>query len=297
MTATLPELPYAAWKDTLLYLHLVSQIAGKVRLALHPPINHWWHVTQYVTSRGLSTGEIPYPGKNFDLELDLLGHALVARTSDGRSKQVALGAKPICDTYGEVMATLAELGIEVAINAKPFKCRSTTPFPEDTAHAAYDRAYIERAFTALREIEAVFKEFRGRFVGKCSPVQLYWHSFDLACTRFSGRRAPVMEGADRVTKEAYSHEVISAGFWFGDDKMPEPAFYCYASPSPPELMKAPLAAPAKWHELWGSTMAVLRYDDLRAAKDPRVLLLDFLQSAYDGAARAAKWDPELVRAK
>ena len=276
-----PPLPYASWSDTLLGLHLVSQIVGRVRLALHPPINHWWHVTLYVSPRGLTTGAIPLPGsrepaQNFDVEIDLLDHRVVTRTSDGRSLSATLTDRSIGDVHREFTAQLQQLGIEVAIDVRPYKCRSTIPYPEDHVHGAHDRRAVQTAFAILRGVAAILQEFRSRFLGKCSPVHLFWHSFDLAVTRFSGRRAPALEGAGRVAQEAYSHEVNSAGFWFGDDDVREPAFYCYTAPAPAAMR--------------GDAMVTLRYDEMRAAPDPRRALLDFLQRSYEAGADAAQWD-------
>ena len=273
-----PPLPYESWSDTLLGLHLVSQIVGRVRLALHPPVNHWWHAALYVSPRGLTTGAIPHPGsrgQNFDLEIDLLDHRVVTRTSDGRSLSITLADRSICDFHREFTAQLQQLGIEVAIDVRPYKCRSTIPYPEDRAHGAHDRRAVQTAFAILRGVAAVLQEFRSRFLGKCSPVHLFWHSFDLAVTRFSGRRAPALEGADHVAQEAYSHEVNSAGFWFGDDTVREPAFYCYTAPAPASMREA---------------MVTLRYDEMRTSPDPRRALLAFLQDAYAAGADAAHWD-------
>jgi len=269
-------LPYESWSDTLLKLHLVAQMVGKVRLALHPPINHWWHVTLYVSPRGLTTGEIPYGERSFDLEIDLLDHRVIARTADKKSTSIPLDDRPLCDFYREFTARLGELGIGASISPHPYKCRSTVPFDQDREHAAYDRRAVETAFSILRDTDALLREFRSRFVGKCSPVHMFWHSFDLAVTRFSGRRAPKLEGADRVTQEAYSHEVNSCGFWFGDDKVREPAFYCYTAPAPPGMS--------------GDAMVLLRYEEMRSAPDPRRALLDFLQRSYEEGVSAARWD-------
>ncbi|HEU4419342.1 MAG TPA: DUF5996 family protein [Planctomycetota bacterium] len=275
-----PPLPYESWSDTLLGLHLVTQIVGKVRLALHPPINHWWHATLYVSPRGLTTGAIPLPAsreqnRNFDVEIDLRDHRVVTRTSDGRILFATLADRPVCDFYREFTGQLQQLGIDVAIDVRPYKCRSTIPYDRDREHGAYDRRSVQTACAILHGVEAVFAEFRSRFLGKCSPVHLFWHSFDLAVTRFSGRRAPALEGQDRVAQEAYSHEVNSAGFWFGDNDVREPAFYCYTAPAPPGMSDA---------------MTTLRYDEMRTSPDPRRTLLDFLQGAYEAGANAARWD-------
>jgi hypothetical protein len=274
-----PALAYESWSDTLLYLHLTSQIVGRVRLALHPPINHWWHTTLYPSARGLTTGAIPFAAsveRSFDIELDYLDHRTIIRTSEGKSATVELSARPLSDFYREFMAQLELLGIKVEIDVRPYKCRSTIPYSEDREHAAYNRRSVETAFQILRGVDEILKEFRSRYLGKCSPVHMFWHSFDLAVTRFSGRRAPPLPSADKVTQEAYSHEVNSAGFWFGDDKMREPAFYCYTAPAPAGMEN--------------DAMVTLRYEEMRTAPDPRRALLDFLQSAYEAGANAAKWD-------
>jgi hypothetical protein len=292
MTQTgLPPLSLATWEPSRLYLHLLCQIVGKVKMALHPPMNHWWHVTLAVSARGLTTGAIPAGERVFDIELDLVEHAVVARASDGRSERVELGPRCIADVYRDVLAELRRLGVEPHIDTRPFKCKSDIPLDRDTVHDAYDRNAIHRAWTALLPIDAVFREFRGRFAGKCSPVHLYWHSLDLAVTRFSGRRAPELPGADPVTRESYTHELTSAGFWFGDDDIPAPAFYAYASPAPAGLELRPLRPPAaRWEPRWGTQMALLRYDDLRRSPEPRAALLEFLQSSYEAAAEQGKWD-------
>lgn len=289
--ANLPPLPLAEWEPTRLQLHLMTQILGKIRLALHPWQNHWWHSTLYPTARGLSTGRVPVGDATFDAELDLVDHALVVRTSNGEVARTPLDARPICDFHRDVVGLFRELGLEVSIDARPYKCKSTIPFDGDRTHASYDPAAARRAALVLSRVAAVFDVFRGRFLGKSSPVHFFWHSFDLAVTRFSGRRAPQLPGADRVTREAYSHEVSSAGFWFGDDSLPEPAFYAYAAPSPEGLTSAPLSPnAARWWDLRGAPMAILRYEDVRTAEDPTGALLAFLDSAHVAAAERARWD-------
>jgi hypothetical protein len=273
-----PALPYESWSKSLLGLHLVSQMVGRVRLELHPAINHWWHATMYVSARGLTTGVMPIRGRSetLDIEIDLLSHEVVLRMSHGKTKKVDLSEKTVCDFYRDFTASLAELGIDVSIDVHPYKCRSKTPFPDDRDNGTYDRAAITTALQILGDVNTVFTEFRGRYVGKSSPVHLFWHSFDLAVTRFSGRKHPEIPGADPVTREAYSHEVNSAGFWFGDDKVREPAFYTYTSPAPKSLPN--------------DAFETLRYEEVRTAADPRAKLLEFLQSAYERGADAAGWD-------
>lgn len=286
----LPSMPLAEWEDSRLKFQLICQILGKIRLKLHPPLNHWWHVPLYVSPRGLTTGAIPTRAGQVDLELDLIDHHVVVRSDSGDRTEIPVAKLPICDIYQEVTDTLDDLGAPVQILAKPYKCKSVTPFAEDSEHTAYDAEAVTRAWRVLTEIEPVFKEFRGRFLGKCSPVHMFWHSFDLAVTRFSGRPAPKHPEWDAPTQEAYSHEVNSAGFWFGDDNTPSPMFYCYTAPSPDGLTDEKLSGGAFWGELNGSPYALLSYEELRKTKDPRQGLLDFLQSSYEAGAKRADWN-------
>jgi len=290
-TETLPPLPFEEWEETKKTLHLCMQIVGKIRLAYMPAMNHWWHVPFYVSARGLTTGAIPYGDRTFDIEFDLIAHELAVRVSDGTVEKFPLEPRTVADFYARMRSLLESLGIPFRIIAKPFGIPITEPFPTDTIHASYDPAYVRRFWDILSQIDAVFKEFRGRFIGKCSPVHFFWHSFDIAVTRFSGRAAPVSPEADPVTREAYSHEVISCGFWAGDDKVREPMFYLYSHPEPPGLAAQELRpAEAFWSDAYGGSMAMLRYDDLRRSNNPRETLLDFLQSGYEAAATLAEWD-------
>jgi hypothetical protein len=288
-----PSLPLEAWLDTKVTLHLFTQIIGKIRLTLTPKVNHWWHVPLYVSARGLTTGPMPYENRNFELELDLIDHHLAARTSRGEVFQIPLEGQSVAGFYEQTLDALSRIGIEATILANPFdpeRVKSHEPFLTDTAHGTYDPEYAHRFWSILVPLDSIFKEFRGRFLGKCSPVHFFWHSFDLAVTRFSGRPAPVAEGTDLVTREAYSHEVISAGFWVGDDNVPEPSFYSYTAPEPEGLKQERLRpAGASWNEQNGSSMALYRYNDFRASADPRRALLDFLQSAYEAGAKRATW--------
>ncbi|MFM9902984.1 MAG: DUF5996 family protein [Pyrinomonadaceae bacterium] len=288
-----PEMPLDAWRATKNTLHLFLQIVGKIRLAVHPRVNHWWHVTLYVSPRGLTTGAIPYAGGNFEIEFDLCEHELKMRTSDGRTEDFALyDGLTVADFYASVVANLAKLGIKPDIKAVPYEAASTTPFADDHENSSYDKEYVERFHKILVAVDDIFVEFRGRFTGKSTPVHLFWHSFDLALTRFSGKSAPPMPEANMVTREAYSHEVISFGFWFGDDKMiPAPAFYSYTAPEPAGLADEPLQpAAASWQEARGSHMAILMYDDVRSLDDPRAAVLELLESAYQAGAKRADWD-------
>ncbi len=292
-----PEMPLEAWRPTKNTLHLFLQIVGKIRLKTHPRINHWWHVPLYVSPRGLTTHTIPYSGGNFEIEFDFHKHQLTMRTSDGRSEDFALfDGLNVADFYASVFANLAKLGIEPEIKAVPYEAPSTTPFAEDTENRSYDKEYVERFHRVLVGVDDIFEEFRGRFNGKSTPVHLFWHSFDLALTRFSGKKAKPREGAGLVEREAYSHEVISFGFWFGDDKVPSPAFYSYTAPEPAGLADEPLSpASASWQEANGSHMALLMYEDVRRTENARSLIIDFLESAYQAGAHRASWDiDELV---
>ena len=287
-----PEIPLEAWRPTKNTLHLYCQIVGKIRLAMHPRMNHWWHVPLYVTPRGLSTRTIPYTGGNFEIEFDFRDHRLVIRCSDGQVEDFALyDGLTVADFYKSTFANLKKLGMEPKIWAVPYEAPSTTRFPEDNENSSYDKEYVERFHRVLVTVDGILNEFRGRFYGKSTPVHMFWHSFDLALTRFSGRRAPVREGAGIVEREAYSHEVISFGFWFGDDKVPAPAFYSYTAPEPSGLADEPLSpASAKWADSNGAHLALLMYDDARLMVDPHGAVLQFLESAYQAGARLAKWD-------
>jgi uncharacterized protein DUF5996 len=294
---TFPDIPLEAWRPTKNTLHLYLQIVGKIRLTMHPRINHWWHVPLYVSPRGLTTRSIPYNGGSFEIEFDFRAHQLKMQTSSGRSEHFELyDGLTVADFYSSVLSNLAKLGIRPDIKAVPYEAPSATPFAEDKENRSYDKVYIERFHETLVAVDDVMEEFRGRFIGKSTPVHLFWHSFDLALTRFSGKRVTPREGAGMVEREAYSHEVISFGFWFGDDKVPAPAFYSYTAPEPAGLAGEPLQPDAaSWQEANGSHMALLMYDDVRMAEDPRAAALTFLESAYQAGAKAAGWDTEEYR--
>jgi hypothetical protein len=290
-----PELPSAAWKDTRDTLHLWTQVIGKVRLALSPWQNHSWHVALYVTARGLTTSPIPDGRRTFQIDLDFIDHVLWVRTSDGHYRQVMLRPMTVAEFYAEVMAALDQLGIDVAINTTPNEIADAVPFPEDTTHAAYDADYANRFWRVLLATSDVFTHFRTAFLGKVSPVHFFWGSFDLAVTRFSGRKAPVHPGGvpslpDDVAREAYSHEVSSAGFWpGGGGPIDYPAFYSYAYPAP-EGFAAAKARPAEAFFSKELGEFLLPYDAVRTARDPDAALMTFLQSTYDAAADLGKWD-------
>lgn len=290
-----PEIPLDAWRPTKNTLHLFCQIVGKIRLGMHPWINHWWHVPLYVTPRGLSTRTIPYSDGNFEIEFDLHKHLLEIRLSDGRLEDFALyDGLTVADFYSSIFLNLAKLGIDPKIKPIPYEAPSTTPFPEDTENKSYDKEYVERFHQTLVTVDCILNEFRGRFCGKSTPVHMFWHSFDLALTRFSGKRVTPREGAGMVEREAYSHEVISFGFWFGDDKensVAAPAFYSYTAPEPAGLTEEPLSPPAaKWAGSNGAHLALLMYDDVRNAVDPEAVVLEFLESAYQAGEKSAGWD-------
>ncbi|HQZ96983.1 MAG TPA: DUF5996 family protein [Pyrinomonadaceae bacterium] len=296
---TFPEMPLDAWRPTKNTLHLFLQIVGKIRLKTHPPVNHWWHVPFYVSPRGLTTRAIPYEGGSFEIEFDFHDHELKIRMSDGRIEDFALyDGLSVADFYASVFANLTKLAINPDIKAEPYEAPSTTPFAEDHENHSYDKEYVEGFHQILVTVDNILQEFRGRFCGKSTPVHLFWHSFDLALTRFSGRRAPLIEGANMVTREAYSHEVISFGFWFGDDKensVAAPAFYSYTAPKPVGLENEPLQPEAAFWTPDGG-MALLMYDDIRNSPDARQQVLDFLESTYQAGAKLAKWDVENLRA-
>src|ERR1700694_2203790 len=284
-----PALPLEAWQDTYDTLHMWTQIVGKVRLALSPLTNHWWEVPLYISARGLSTSAIPYERGIFEVEFDFLNHNLVVQTSEGSSKTIPLAPRSVADFYKEFMAALSALAIAVKIWPMPVEIPHPIAFDRDVQHASYDRDYVTRLWRILLLVDAIFTEFRSRFIGKNSPVHFFWGSFDLAVTRFSGRRAPEREGADRITREAYSHEVISAGFWPGGGDIKGPAFYAYAAPEPVGYGQSPVR-PAKAFYHSGMKEFLLMYDDVRLDPSPRSALLEFLQSTYEAGANLAKWD-------
>ncbi len=291
---TWPSLPVSAWQDTYATLHMWTQIIGKIRLALAPKLNHWWHSTLYVTPRGLTTSSIPYGTLTFEIRFDFLDHHLQIETSDGTTKRIALFPRSVADFYHDVISTLQAIGIEVLIWTMPQEVADPIPFNRDDKHAAYDPEYAQRFWRILLQTDRVMTAFRSRFTGKCSPVHFFWGSFDLAVTRFSGRRAPEHPGgvpnmADWVTREAYSHEVSSCGFWPGGGSVEEPIFYSYAYPAPEGFRDYPIQPQEAFYS---SDMGefILPYEAVRQANDPDALLLAFLQSTYDAAANLGNWD-------
>jgi hypothetical protein len=266
-----------------------TQIVGKTRLALTPLQNHWWNVPLYVSSRGLSTSPIPFERKTFETEFDFIAHKLDVRTSDGKEHSLPLLPRSVADFYSEYMASLRLLGVEVSINRTPAEFSDTTPFDQDHHHASYDKKHVEDFHRILINTDQVLKRFRSRFLGKCSPVHFFWGSFDLALTFFSGRPAPVPGDADSITREAYSHEVISFGFWPGDATFPQAAFYSYTKPAPAGLDQQVVRPDtASWDPKMGEF--ILKYDDVRATQAPEQAILDFCQSAYEAGANLAQWD-------
>jgi hypothetical protein len=289
-----PELPYAAWKDTSATLQLWTQIVGKTRLMLTPWLNHAWHVTLRVTARGLATPLISTAQRDFQVEFDFVDHVLWLRNAGGHSRQVMLRPMAVAEFYGEYLHALSELGIEVQISETPNEVADAIAFDRDTTHAAYDREYANRFWLVLLRSHEVFSHFRTAFLGKASPVHFFWGSFDLAVTRFSGRRAPLHPGgvphlSDAVVREAYSHEVSSAGFWPGGGAIDYPAFYSYAYPAPDGFASAAVRpAQAFFSKELGEF--ILPYDAVRTAPDPKAALMEFLQSTYDAAAETGQWD-------
>ena len=296
--ASWPELPTAAWRDTCATLQLWTQIVGKVRLTKAPWLNHSWHVALYVTPRGLTTSPVPDGPRSFQIDFDFIDHFLRVSTSDGAQRQFALSRQSVASFYAATLAALAELGIAVTIDEMPNELPDPIRFSQDTVHASYDPDAVRRFLQILVNCDRVFKQFRTGFLGKASPVHFFWGSFDLAVTRFSGRRAPRHPGgvphlSDDVACEAYSHEVSSAGFWPGSGAIDYPAFYCYAYPEPAGFRAAKVRPNAAFFsEALGEF--ILPYDAVRTADDPDQALLDFLKSSYEAAAIAAKWDREAL---
>ncbi len=285
---TWPALPFEEWRATCDTLHMWTQVVGKVRLALAPPVNHWWQAPLYVGTRGLTTTAIPYRDRTFEMEFDFIDHLLAIRTGEGDRGTVTLEPKTVAAFYAETMAALDSLGLPVRLWTMPQEVDDPIPFDKDTAHAAYEREPVERFWRVLRSVDVVLKEFRGGFIGKASPVHFFWGSFDLCVTRYSGRRAPPMPKADKVTQEAYSHEVSSVGWWPGDTTTPYPAFYAYASPEPAGFGNAAVRPAAAFYDQDAGQFR-LKYEDVRTASSPREALLAFCQSTYAAAATLANW--------
>lgn len=288
--ATWPALPLEAWRPTKETLHRYCQMVGKVRLALAPSRNHWWHVTLYVTADGLTTGLMPVgDGRTAELRLDVHEHIVRIVDSTGARRAFTLHDRlPCADFHDQLVGALQALGIQADVDMRPYDLDGPA-FHLDRDNDSYDAAAVSRFAQVLRSSAVVLEEFAGRFNGKQSPVHLFWHSFDLAHARFSGRRAPIREGAGHVEAEAYSHETIAFGFWAGDDDVPYPAYYSYTAPAPADLTEHPLAVPdAFWNAASGT--AILPYAAVRTAADARATLLDFFEATYQAGARTAGWD-------
>lgn len=292
----LPALPFDSWKDTLATLHLWTQVVGKVRLKLCPLVNHFWNVPFYLTARGMTTSAMPIgqgalskSPATIEVQFDFIAHQLLIESSEGRVVAIPLKAESVAEFYKQVMAALSELGASVKIWTTPCEIPDPLPFEKDQIHAAYDPDAVHKFWRILVWADQVLKEFRAGFLGKASPVQFFWGSFDLAVTRFSGRKAPERPGADPITREAYSHEVSSAGFWPGGGDIKGPAFYSYAAPEPAGFAASKVRPQAAFYHPQMKEF-LLMYDDVRTAASPKAALMEFLVSTYDAAADSGKWD-------
>jgi hypothetical protein len=284
-----PALSLDSWKDTYATLHLWTQMVGKVRLHLTPLVNHWWNVPLYVSARGLTTSQIPYGDRAFELRFDFIRHQLVLETSDALVKTMPLAPRTVADFYQEFRELLHSGNINAKIWRMPVEIPDPIPFDQDRVHAAYDPKAVEKFWRILISVDAVFQQFRARFIGKSSPVHFFWGSFDLAVTRFSGRRAPERPGADVITREAYSHEVSSAGFWPGGSGINHAAFYSYAAPAPDGFKLAPVEPKGAYYDA-NLGEFLLDYDAVRTAPSPTAALMEFCQTTYEAAARLGHWD-------
>jgi len=297
-TTDLPPLPYREWLDTKTTLHLLLQMIGKVRLGMMPSLNHWWHVPLYVSARGLTTRPIPFDGglRAFEIELDVPASVLTVLTTAGGRRGFEIEGQPVARLYEQLFGVLRELEIPAAIVPRPYGIEIDTPFAEDDEHGAWDPEAVHRFWRILIWVESVLARFAGTFYGKATPIHLFWHSLDLAYTRFNGARGPELPEADVSTREAYTHEVISFGFWAGDEAVPEPSFYSYTHPSPDGLDAEPLEpAAAGWNLRTGTPQALLAYDAVRTAADPAEELLRFLESSYRAGGRLRGWDLDGLR--
>ncbi len=292
-STNLPQLNLAEWKDTQATLHMWMQVIGKIQLALTPLMNHWWNVTFQLTARGIYTQALHYPGGTLEIRFDFIDHNLEFATSRGEVRRLPLRSQTVADFYREVMQTLGDLGVEVKIWPMPVELSDPIAFEKDIVHHSYDREAVARFWHIFSWADAVLKEFRARFIGKSSPVHFFWGSFDLAVTRFSGRRAPERPGADPITREAYSHEVSSAGLWPGGGAITGPAFYCYAAPEPAGFADRRVQPAQAFYDQTLKEFLLL-YDDVRQAASPRDALLAFLQSTYEAAADLGHWDRQAL---
>lgn len=295
-SSVLPSLPLDAWEGTKETLHRYCQVVGKIRLENAPFKNHWWHVTLYANPRGLTTGPIPYRHTNFEVCLNLLDNRLETRTGTEGAFEFSLDDLPVAEFYRKLIDGLSTLGVDTSIDTRPFDLGDEQPLDKNVIHCTCDAEYARRYWEILVWTTNVLEQFAGRFNGKQSPVHLFWHSFDLALARFSGRQAPEREGADPVTREAYSHEIISFGFWPGGGDVREPAFYSYTAPEPDGLTTQPLEPPsAQWLPEGGT--ANLPYEAVRQSDSPEKTLLSFLESAYQAGAKTAGWDERALRTR
>ncbi|THD66739.1 hypothetical protein E7Z59_13240 [Robertkochia marina] len=296
-TSIFPPLPLEEWEATKETFHRYLQIIGKIRLTLMPRKNHWWYITLYTNSRGFGTGSIPYKDLFFEIQVDVVGHKVIVSASNGKEASFELyDGLSVAKFYARMMESLDAIGVKVQILAKPYDLSDDVPFAECEQHHSYQKAYVERFWQIMLQVDHIFKEFSGRSYSKTCPVHLYWHHMDLAVTRFSGEKGPEMKEAGVADKDAYSHEVISFGFWAGDAEVRAPAFYSYTYPSPEGLDREPLKPEgAQWIDSNGSPMALLMYDDIRDNDNPKELLMQFLESAYQAGAKRAGWDIEELR--
>lgn len=288
-----PELSWNSWKETAATLHMWMQIVGKTRLGLTPLLNHWWNVPLYLSARGLTTSAMPCEGELLEIEFDFVSHDLRFRLSSGAMLSVPLRPQTVASFYAEYQKCLAALGVSVEINPVPVEISDPIPFHQDEIHRSYDPDYAHRFWQTLSYADCLFSQFASGFVGKMSPIHFFWGSFDLAVTRFSGRPAPPRQGADLITREAYSHEVISAGFWPGNGGFGAPAFYCYAAPAPPGLELEHVEPGAAYYDR-NLGEFILRYDDVCTSASPVAAVMSFLESTYQAAAKLAKWDRALL---
>lgn len=292
--ALFPALPLEEWIDTKETLHRYVQIVGKLRMSLMPKANHWWHITLYVTDRGIATGAIPSKDFTFEVKFDFIEHSLIVTTSRGEKRSFELkDGLAVADFYRNLKEILDDLNIKFDILAKPFDLSDSVPFDACKHYHTYDKDAVFKAWTILSQVDVILKEFSGRSYSKTCPVHIYWHHLDQVVTRFSGERGPALDTNSQVELEAYSHEVISFGFWFDDDNIKEPAFYSYTYPSPAGIDQDPLQPQAaKWQDSNGSPMALLLYDNVRNSDDPKRDILNFLESSYQAGAKLAGWDIE-----
>jgi len=289
-----PELPLHEWQDTYTTVHMWTQIVGKIRLMQSPHMNHWWQVALYLTARGLTTSPIPYGLRTFEIDFDFVDHQLILSTNDGSIRSFELAGRSVADFYQELLKALRSVGMNIKIWTTPVEVAERIPFEDDSVHASYDSEYAQRCWRIMAQTDRVLKQFRSGFIGKCSPVHMFWGAFDMAATRFSGRRAPEHPGgvpamADFIVREAYSHEVSSCGFWPGGGVIQEPAFYAYAYPEPNGFKRAAVEPKQVFYSSELNEF-ILPYDVVRESENPDEVLLSFLQSTYEAAANLGKWD-------